>query len=373
MIKYWIIGLLSVVILSCNNKHKVDTDHLQPVWMEYARQISIDTCPSFALVKVRNPWDTTELLHTYVLVDRDRKLPDSLPQGTIVRVPLCKALVYTSVHCALMIELGAIDRIGGVCDLQYINLPEIQERCASGQMIDVGNSMNPDMEKIIDFHPDAILLSPFENSGGYGRIEKLGVPVIECADYMETSPLGRAEWMRFFGMLFGCTPESDSLFRKVAEEYLRLKGLVRETGKRPTVISELKSGSAWYVPGGKSTIGLLYQDAGGAYLWAEDLHSGSVPLAFETVYDRGHGADFWLIKYNQPEDKTLAELKTEYAPYAGFKAFQTGAVYGCNTGKIPFYEETPFHPEMLLKDLIRIFHPEVMESGECRYFKKLNQ
>lgn len=367
------IGLLLVIVVGCRNKRGTDTGNLQAVRMEYAGQISIDTCESYTLVRVRNPWDTTKLLHTYVLVNRDRELPAGVPEGTVVRVPLSKALVYSSVHCALLSELGAIDQIGGVCDLQYISLPEIQERCASGRMINVGNSMNPDMEKVIDFHPDAILLSPFENSGGYGRIEKLGVPIIECADYMETSPLGRAEWMRFFGMLFGRAHDSDSLFGKVREEYIRLKGLVEKTEKRPTVISELKSGSAWYVPGGKSTIGILYQDAGGSYLWSEDSHSGSVPLAFETVYDRGHDADFWLIKYNQPEDKTLTGLRAEYAPYAGFKAFQNGAVYGCNTGKVPFYEETPFHPELLLQDLIRIFHPELINDGELRYFQKLEK
>lgn len=143
------------------------------------------------------------------------------------------------------------------------------------------------IEKIIDFHPDAILLSPFENSGGYGRIEKLGIPVIECADYMETSPLGRSEWVRFFGLLFGKRRQADSLFTAVRADYLQLCDLVKSVNQRPTVISELKSGSAWYVPGGKSTTGRLYQDAGAAYVWAEDEHSGSIPLSFETVFDRG--------------------------------------------------------------------------------------
>ena len=116
--------------------------------------------------------------------------------------------------------------------------------------MNAGDAMNPDIEKIIDFHPDAILLSPFENGGGYGRIEKLGVPIIECADYMETSPLGRAEWMRFFGLLFGRQQQADSLFYRVRNEYIRLKGLVGKLNRRPTLISELKNGSAWYVPGG---------------------------------------------------------------------------------------------------------------------------
>lgn len=374
VILYGVIGLIAGLGAGCKGKRIAGKEAGKAaVKMEYAERITIDSCAHYVLVQLQNPWDTTKLLHTYILVDREAALPADLPAGTVVQVPLRKALVYSAVHCGLLGELGAVDRIGGVCDRQYIPLPEIQKRCASGQITDAGDAMNPDIEKIIDFHPDAILLSPFENSGGYGRVEKLGVAVIECADYMETSPLGRAEWMRFFGMLFGCRPKADALFREVSNEYRRLSRLVSDTEYRPSVLSELKSGSAWYVPGGKSTIGRLYTDAGATYLWAGDPHSGSVPLAFETVFDRGQKADFWLFKYNQPTDKTLSELKSDYGPYAGFRAFQKGQVYACNSGRTPFYLETPFHPERLLEDLIRIFHPDVLPAGECRYFKQLEK
>ena len=374
LMRFWLLGLLLALGVGCKSRHSASAgDALSALRMEYAGRIRIDSSEHYILVRVQNPWDTARILHTYVLVGRETELPVGLPEGTLVRTPVEKALVYSSVHCGLLSELGAIDRSGGICDLQYIEIPEIQNRCASGRMVDAGNSMNPDIEKIIDFHPDAILLSPFENSGGYGRIEKLGIPVIECADYMETSPLGRSEWMRFFGLLFGKRRQADSLFTAVRADYLQLCDLVKSVNQRPTVISELKSGSAWYVPGGKSTTGRLYQDAGATYMWAEDEHSGSIPLSFETVFDRGQDADFWLFKYNRQQDKTLTELKSDYASYAGFRAFQTGQVYGCNSGQVPFYTETPFHPERLLEDLIRIFHPGVLPAGECRYFKRLEK
>ena len=374
LMRFWLLGLLLALGVGCKSKHSASAeDALSALRMEYAGRIRIDSSEHYILVRVQNPWDTARILHTYVLVGRETELPVGLPEGALVRTPVEKALVYSSVHCGLLSELGAIARIGGICDLQYIEIPEIQNRCASGRMVDAGNSMNPDIEKIIDFHPDAILLSPFENSGGYGRIEKLGIPIIECADYMETSPLGRSEWMRFFGLLFGKRRQADSLFTAVRADYLQLCDLVKSVNQRPTVISELKSGSAWYVPGGKSTTGRLYQDAGATYMWAEDEHSGSIPLSFETVFDRGQDADFWLFKYNRQQDKTLTELKSDYASYAGFRAFQTGQVYGCNSGQVPFYTETPFHPERLLEDLIRIFHPGVLPAGECRYFKRLEK
>ena len=221
-----------------------------------------------------------------------KSLPADLPEGTLVRTPLSKAVVYSSVHCGLLNQIGALKSIGGVCDLKYIKLQEVQDGCRTGSIADVGNGMNPDIEKIIDLHPDAIMLSPFENSGGYGRVEKLNIPIIECADYMETSALGRAEWMRFYGLLFGEAQKADSLFAEVEKNYNELKALVTPLSSAPSVISELKNGSAWYVPGGKSTSARIYADAGANYVFADDEHSGSVPLAFETVFDKGRMQTF---------------------------------------------------------------------------------
>ena len=152
-------------------------------------------------------------------------------------------------------ELGQAKSIKGVCNLEYFKMPEVQDGCRNGEIVDCGNGMNPDIEKIIDLRPDAIMLSPFENSGGYGRVGKLGVPVIECADYMETSPLGRAEWLRFYGLLVGQEQRGDSLFAQIENEYLAVKALAAHAASRPTVLSDLKYGSAWYIAGGKSTTG----------------------------------------------------------------------------------------------------------------------
>lgn len=365
--------LLLLLCVGCKTKDRSQSDKSgATVVMRYAEQIQIDSCDGYWSVRVRNPWDTAKILHTYILVEQGRELPDNLPAGTLVRTPLRKSLIYSSVHCSLLVELDALDCIGGVCDLQYIYHPAVRTRCAEGGIVDAGNAMSPDLEKVIDLHPDAVLLSPFENSGGYGRIEKLGIPIIECADYMETSPLGRAEWMRFFGLLFGRKQQADSLFAEVEKRYASLKALVDTVSVRPIVLSELRNGSAWYTPGGHSTIGRLYADAGAAYVWADDTRSGSVPLSFETVFDRGRNADFWLFKYNETVDKTLSSLRAEYAPYAGFRAFQTGRVFACNTGKVPFYEETPFRPDWLLKDLILVFHPECLPGETARYFKQLH-
>lgn len=342
------------------------------VRMKYSSLLQIVKHADYTVVTIRNPWDTLKVLHTYLLADREKPLPEHLPEGTVVRTPLQKSVIYSSVHCSLWSELDELKGIGGVCGLEYIKLPQIQEGCRNGSIVNVGNSMNPDIERIIDLRPDAILLSPFENSGGYGRVGKLNIPIIECADYMETSALGRAEWMRLYGLLLGKEAQADSLFAGIEKEYLTLTQQVKSQNlKRPTVISEMKNSSAWYIPGGNSTMGRLYQDAGADYVFAYLSNSGSVPLAFETVFDRGGNADIWLIKYNQPQDKTYSELERDYAPYARFKAFQDRKVYGCNTNHVPFYEESPFHPELLLKDLIKIFHPELLPDYHLKYFSNL--
>ena len=367
---------VTVLFLSaCGGKSSTVSGSAQgdSIPLHYSSNLSLIDYEDYIVAQLRNPWDTTKILHTYVLVDKKQPLPQELPQGTLVRTPLSKAVIYSSVHCSLLKDLGALNSIGGVCDLKYIKLPEIEEGCRNGTITDVGDGMNPNIERIIDLHPDAILLSPFENSGGYGRVEKLNVPIIECADYMETSALGRAEWMCFYGLLFGAAPQADSLFAEVDSCYRRLKMRAKLSSTSLSIVSEMKSGSAWYAPGGRSTIGRLFQDACGRYAFADDTHSGSVPLAFETVFDKAGDADVWLVKYNRDRDMTYADLEADYIGYTGFKAFKTRNVYGCNTAKVPFYEETPFRPDYLLSDLIQILHPEIGDLGGLRYFCRLKE
>lgn len=339
--------------------------------LHYAENLTLVTYPDYTIATLRNPWDTLKTLHTYILVPKEKPLPEQLPEGTVVRTPLSKSVIYSSVHCSLIDKLGAFKSIGGVCDLKYIKLPSVQEACKNGVIADCGDGMNPDMERIIDLHPDAILLSPFENSGGYGRIGKLNIPIIECADYMETSALGRAEWMHFYGMLFGAASQADSLFAEVDSCYQQLKRRAALSSVSLSIVSELKSSSAWYVPGGRSTIGKLFRDACGRYAFADDAHSGSIPLSFETVFDKAGDSDVWTIKYNRDHDMTYSDLQADYTGYTGFKAFKERNIYGCNTAKVPFYEETPFRPDYLLSDLIQILHPEMGDLGGLRYFCKL--
>lgn len=340
---------------------------------KYATLLSVVAHDGYTSVEIANPWKQDKTLHTYILVPRDAELPAQLPEGTVIRTPVQRALVCTTVHCSLMMSLERQDRITGVADLKYIKIPWIQEQARLGRIADCGNGMSPVVEKIIDLHPDAILISPFENSGGYGRLEEIDVPLVECADYMEVSPLARAEWMRFYGLLFGAEEKADSLFSVVDDNYNALRKKAQEAGKGRSVVVDKKVGSVWYVPGGRSTIGQMIKDAGAQYPYADDEHSGSVSLPFEAVLDKAGEAEVWLYRYDGAEPMTLSQLLTEEKGYSQFRAYRSGEVYGCNVRATLFYEQSPFRPDWLLNDFIRIAHPDMAEDLEpLRYYQKLN-
>lgn len=345
----------------------------QEIDMQYSSLLTLQQGNGFVLAQIANPWDTTLLLHSYVLVPSNISMPNNLPQGTVIRTPVKRGVFYTSVHTSLINQLGAYGCIAGVCDSEYMYLEQIKKDLASGRITDCGNSMTPNIEKIIDLMPDAILLSPFENSGSYGKLGGLGIPIIECADYMETSPLGRAEWMRFYGLLTGTQQVADSLFAIVEANYNSLREKVRESGSRPSVIVEKKFGDAWYVAGANSTVGQLLEHAGAAYVFASEPASGSVPYDPELVFDRGHEAQIWLIKYNQDVPLTYRQLEQEWSAYAHIRAFKDKQVYVCNTQQSGFYEESPFHPDLLLGDYIKIFHPEINTDGALHYYSRMTE
>ena len=367
------IVIIVLLLTACGGGSKTSSFQLtgDTLSLRYASNLTLIETKEYTQAILRNPWDTTKVLENYILVENNRPLPSKLPQGTVVRTPLNRMLIYTTVHCSLMDDLHRVDKIAGVCELEYIKNPAVIKGNKEGRIIDVGSGMNPDIEKIINLNPDALFISPFENSGGFGKVEKLGVPIIQCADYMETSPLGRAEWMRFFGRLVGQASFADSLFHSIETRYLKLKELALSTSERPSLLSEVKSGSAWYVPGGNSYVGKLYNDAGGNYAFSHLPQSGSVPLSFETVFEQAQQADFWFLKYNQTKDKTRKELKQDYALNARFKAFQEKKMYGCNTRYANYYEDLPFHPDFVLKDLVKILHPDLLPEHELQYFKLL--
>ena len=391
----------------------------------------------YAEAIVANPWKAGTLLHRYILIPKGEEgdktvamLAKRRSMGArcttdTVRTPVERSAVFIAPHCQLMYELGCQQAIRGVCDLNYINIPDVRKRAASAgkatagnasaqnSIVDCGSSMAPDIERIIALKPEAIFVSPFENSGGYGKLDKLHIPIIEAADYMESSPLGRAEWMKFYGMLFGkdknisttaaveasmtaagkaseatagkasgaaagkaseatlpasCELRADSLFAQIEKEYLKLKA---EAGKLPkglSILTERKTGNVWYVPGGQSTIGILLKDANARYIFSDDQHSGSLPMSPEQILAKGSQVDVWAFKYFGGAPLSQVQLLQEYDGYKALAAFSRGNIYQVDTSTVPYFELTSFHPELLLREFIILAHGE--RFGKLKFYKK---
>ena len=370
----WLVGLLAWLVVvgsglsavGCRQKASGNAaDGGDTIPMRYAQNLLMVRYDDGVLVELKDPWHEGSVLRRYWLGKGHRS------GATTIAVPLKRSVVFNTAHASLIGMLGAIEQVAGVADLKYMQLPEIQRRVQQGTVRDCGDGMSPDVERIVEMRADAILLSPFENSGGYGRLEKLGIPLVECADYMETSALGRAEWMRFYGLLYGRGTEADSLFCVVENNYLALKQLVAAKvvdAQRPTVLTERLTGGTWYVPGGRSTMGRLLADAGASYPWADDDHSGSLALSFETVFSLAADADIWLMNHSDQRPLTAAWLSAEHHGYGRLKALQTKCVYYVNSLEVPYFEEVPFRPDYHLRDLILLFHPGLVE-GQLRYYR----
>lgn len=328
--------------------------------MAYAKNIEIIEYEDHTDVTMRNPWDTTRILAHYILT------ADSMVKGAdVVHVPLKCAAVFTSVHCALFQELGVKDAVRGVCDLQYMPIAYVHDGVADGHICDLGNSMEPNVERLIDLMPDAVLRSPFEQSGGYGKIGRLNIPVIECADYMEVGPLARAEWIRFYGRLVGKAERADSIFKNVEQRYLSLKSLSDKNSSKPKLVCEAPYNGQWYLPAGRSTMGQMYADAGADYLFSDIKGTGSSAMSIEHVLERALTADVWLVKtYGL---KNREQLIRDTPLLKGIKA----RLWTCDPSSTGFYEETPFHPELLLEDLVSILHPEKNVTPNKRYFHQI--
>lgn len=400
-IKNIIFGALVVLlVVACQGGKTASGEGGDTLQMKYAELLTIVKHNDGAYTEaiIENPWKKGTTLHKYILVPKGNegdetvaRLKDDIRENSalqmgkacdIVRTPLESNVVFTAPHCQLMYELGCKNAITGVCDKDYINIPDIKERVklSDGKastsdtdkvIIDCGSSMQPDMERIIALKPEGLLISPFENSGGYGKLDKLHIPIIETADYMETSPLGRAEWMKFYGLLFKSEERSDSLFSSIEKEYLALKAEAAKLPQGLSILTERKMGSVWYVPGGKSTMGILLKDANAKYIFADDTHSGSLAYGPERILSKGTQIDVWAFKYFGGKALSKNDLLAEYEGYKVLKAFNSNSIYQVDTSTQPYFELTSFHPEILLREFIILAHPKATQFGKLRFYQHL--
>ena len=339
----------------------------------YAAGLAISRQGDVVKVDVRDPWDSLKVRQRYWLVPRGAA-SDSLCRalergGTVVKVPVERAAVYTSVHASMAFHLGAMDRVRGVCEPQYMTSDAVRQRVKDGSLSDYGSSTAPNIEQMMADRVDVIIASPFEH-GGYGAAEKLGVPIVEAADYMERLPLGRTAWIRLFGLLFGAEEKAEALLAERIAAYDALKALAATVpaSERPTVMLERKYGQSWFVPSQHSYIGTLHRDAAADYLFSDVDDADSRPMAFEQVYKRAADAQFWFLKYAADRPMTYDLLQQEYAPYANFAPFRNRSIYACNTLSSSYYDDITLYPDRILADFISIYHPQLLPGHRLTYY-----
>ena len=399
--------------------------------LRYAKLLRMTEQLDYIWTEVVNPWDTTQVLHQYLLIDKGvssekvRTLQTQHKTAVVVRTPLQRSLMQSTVHASLALQLGAQQQLVGLCDTAYIVAPELKKLHLS----DFGRGDQPNVERIIAAQTDACWFAPFEEMR-YTSLERANIPVIDCADYLEITPLGRAEWMRFYGRLWGKPQLADSLFEEEVRQYEDLAQKIKESsnrsqssseisqssseisqsfseksqssfersqsssersqssfessrnslrntrnaGHKPRVWLDLPWQSTWYVPGGKSYLSALIADAGGDYALQNNDQSGSLPLPLERAWKYAQQAEVWIIKGGQEVPSDYAELSQLSRVYAQFPAVRSHRVWVCNTMQVPYYEQTPFSPALLLREWCQMLGTLTVDSAiSLRYFHPLSR
>ena len=344
--------------------HPADT--VREYRMQHAELLSMEELHhGRTLCRIEDPWHSGRVMMQYLLVpdtdtnwseSEEQRLSQDYGASIVLRTPLRRMALTSGCHAWLLSQLGALDRVAVMCDTAYVMADAVRRWMRSRKtdgtptVLDGGLATAPNAEVLMAAGCDALWVNPYENASLPG-MAGLPIPIIYCAEYMESDPLARAEWMRFFGRLVGRGEEADALFEAIERRYNAAR---RDSTTRQTILAELPFGATWYVPGGASTSARLYADAGFSYPWADDSHAGSLALSHEAVLAKAQQCDLWLIKYmNADHDWSLSELLVQSPLFAQFRAAQQGNVWGCNTTRSDFFDVTPFRPDSLLESLTR--------------------
>lgn len=345
--------------------------------IHYAKGFSIKYFTNYKVVTIVSPFDKTADTVRYALVQRGTAHPKGFSSHQIIEIPIRNLVAMSSMHVGLVGFLDAEDVLVGLGDLKYVSSPKVIERIKAGKIAELGKGQSINEEKLITMHPDLLMAmgSPVARMDRYATVNEAGVPVLINSEWVETTPLGRAEWVKLMAALLNKEKEVNQKFAQVEKEYNRLTALTRTISTKPSLISGINSKDAWFVPDGDSYMTKFFQDAGGTYHWSKTKATGSLPLNFEAVYPIALNADFWLnVGIGNLESKQ--DILAKDARYADFKAFKAGRIYSYGKqinerGSNAFWESGAVNPQVVLADLIKILHPELLPKHELVYYKQI--
>ncbi|MDR1202372.1 MAG: ABC transporter substrate-binding protein [Tannerellaceae bacterium] len=338
--------------------------------IRYAKGFKVNDFANYKLVDVTDPSGESDIVYKYALLERGTDKKGIPPDYEVIEIPVQKVICMTTLQISNFIKLNATAGIVGMTSTRFLFNEKINEQLKEKKTTKIGIEGEFDTELILALNPDIILVSPFKR-GGYETIRNMDIPLISFLGYKESSPLGQAEWIKFTAMLLGLEEQANKQFEEIEKRYMELMALTESIEKKPTVMSgELHSGN-WYVVGGDSYLAQLFRDAGATYFMQNDNESGGFYVDFETVYSQGANTDYWRIVNSHNEAFTYETLKQSDARYADFKAFKEKKLIYCNLREKPFYENTPVEPEVVLADLIKIFHPSLLPEHTPVYYELL--
>ncbi|MEA5617670.1 ABC transporter substrate-binding protein [Cronbergia sp. UHCC 0137] len=371
--------VVSSVDNSCVQSYDANVDYFpNKVKVTHAMGFAVEYYNNYKVVTIKNPWKDAKTGFKYVLVQCGTPIPQGFEESQIFTTPVNSVISLSTTHLPHFAKLNLVDKLIGVSDIKQVTTAEFIDRIKAGSVVSVGNNSSVNVEKILELNPELITTFGTGNKqiDSFPKLLEAGLKVAINAEYMEDTPLGRSEWLKFTALFFNKEEESEKIFAEIANKYEDIVVKAKAVKKRPTVFVGFNFKGTWYTPGGNSYVAKYLADAGANYLWSEDKSSGSLPISFETVFERAANADYWLNfrqSWNNSKDVIIEDNR-----YGDFKAFKKGNLYNNNArinanGGNDYWQSGISNPDVVLSDLIKILHPEILPNHQLFYYQKLTQ
>ncbi|MCE7068051.1 ABC transporter substrate-binding protein [Dyadobacter sp. CY326] len=382
---FFILICISLVFGCKSEKAESQQEASQFEKSAYADQLKINHAKGFTityhkhykLVCILSPFETSTDTAKYILLDRGSARPKGFEEAQVIEIPVKSLVATSSMHVALLEFLDSENIITGLSSPQYIYSEKVLAMIKAGKVANIGRDQGLNQEKLVEMHPDVVMAmgGPGATVDHYQLLAQAGIPVLINSEWIEKTPLARAEWVKLVAALVNKEKEVNEKFTKIEKEYNRLANLAKEVKDKPTIISGLNTKDAWFLPNGDSYMSQFFRDAGGAYHWSGTKATGSLPLNFESVYPIALQADAWL-NVGFDKNDTKANILAQDSRYSDFKAYKSGQMFSYNgrvndVGANDFFESGTVNPHTVLADLIKILHPQLLPDHKLVYYKQL--
>ena len=367
-----------LLLVSCKNEAKQTVESIptsnNQIAIQYAESFEIATFKDHKVITLKNPWPGSTHTFKYALVEKGISLTNAKDYDAVIEIPIKRIVVTSTTHIPSLEALAELDALIGFPGLDYISSENTRARISQGKVIELGKNEDLNTEILLELSPDAVVGFAVDGKNStLSTLQNSGIPVLYNSDWTETSPLGKAEWIKFFGALFKKEKMADSLFANIEKSYLLAKKIASTAKEKPTVISGAMFKDIWYMPQGESWGAQFIKDANGTYLWEDSQGTGSLSLNLESVLEKGHDAAVWI---GPAQFNTFEDLKNSSQVYTQFTAFKNKQVYSYNLkkgekGGSVYFELAPNRPDIVLKDLIKILHPELLPEHSLFFFSQL--